>query len=106
GPEILSLTFTVDPLLMTIIGGAGTFAGPVLGSSALHLSDRLLRDREVMIGSMSIDIGASWNLILGLLFIIVVMVFPYGIVGTWKRWRARRRPTVAPPSSSQAVAEN
>lgn len=106
GPEILSLTFTVDPLLMTIIGGAGTFAGPVLGSSALHLSDRLLRDREVMIGSMSIDIGASWNLILGLLFIIVVMVFPYGIVGTWKRWRARRRPAVAPPSSSQPAAEN
>jgi branched-chain amino acid transport system permease protein len=95
GPELLSLSYTVDPLLMTIIGGAGTFAGPVIGASGLHLLDRLLRDREIMIGAATIDIGASWTLILGLIFIVVVMVFPQGVVGTWARWRAKRRPVVS-----------
>ncbi len=92
GPELLSLGYTIDPLLMTIIGGAGTFAGPVIGAAGLQLSDRLLRDRVIELGSVSIDIGASWTLILGILFILVVIVFPYGIVGTWARWRAKRNP--------------
>lgn len=91
GPELLNVNFTIEPLLMTIIGGAGTLTGPVVGAAGLHLSDRLLRDREIMLGGLTIDIGASWTLILGLLFILVVIVFPQGIVGTFMRWRARRK---------------
>ncbi len=91
GPELLSVNFTVDPLLMTIIGGAGTFVGPVIGATGLHLSDRLFRDREIILGQTVIDIGASWTLILGILFILVVLVFPQGVVGTWARWRAKKR---------------
>lgn len=37
GPEILNLNYTIEPLLMTIIGGAGTFLGPVLGASGCIL---------------------------------------------------------------------
>ncbi len=92
GPELLNVGYTIDPLLMTIIGGAGTFAGPVIGAAGLQLSDRMLRDRVLTIGATTIDIGASWTLILGVLFILVVIVFPYGIVGTWARWRAKRNP--------------
>lgn len=91
GPELLGLAFTVDPLLMTIIGGLGTFAGPVIGAGALHLSDRLLRDTVIMIGSTEIVVGEFWNLLLGVAFIIVVMIFPQGVVGTWQRWRSRRQ---------------
>jgi pimeloyl-ACP methyl ester carboxylesterase len=91
GPEILSVSYTVNPLLMTIIGGAGTFAGPVLGAAGLHLMDRLLRDRVVTIGPTTIDIGASWTLLLGIVFIAVVLIFPQGLTGTWNRWRARRK---------------
>ncbi len=91
GPELLSVSYTIDPLLMTIIGGAGTFAGPIIGAAGLQLSDRLLRDRVITIGATTIDIGASWTLILGVLFILVVIIFPYGIVGTWARWRAKRK---------------
>jgi branched-chain amino acid transport system permease protein len=94
GPELLSVSFTVDPLLMTIIGGAGTFVGPVLGASSLHLLDTVLREQVVTIGATTISISDSWGLILGLIFIGVVLIFPQGMVGTWMRWqlwRARRR---------------
>jgi len=94
GPEMLGLAFTVDPLLMTIIGGLGTFTGPVIGSGVLHLSDRLLRETSFMIGATEISIGTFWNLLLGIAFIVVVMVFPQGIVGTWKRWRDRNQSKV------------
>ena len=39
GPEVLGVNYTVDALLMTIIGGVGTFVGPVLGATGLELLD-------------------------------------------------------------------
>ena len=90
GPEMLSLTFTVDPLLMTIIGGLGTFSGPVVGAGVLHLSERLFRETTFFIGATEISVGTFWNLLLGIAFILAVMAFPQGIVGTWKRWRNRK----------------
>jgi len=97
GPEMFGVTFTVDSLLMSIIGGIGTFTGPVLGASGLHLADTLFRDAVFTIGSTEINVGESWLMILGFIFILVVLVFPYGIVGTWVRFRARfTRPAAQP----------
>lgn len=88
-PEILGVGFTVDALLMTIIGGVGTFIGPVLGASSLHILDVLFRDSVIEIGTFTINIGENWLLILGFVFILVVLVFPYGMVGTWHKIRSR-----------------
>jgi branched-chain amino acid transport system permease protein len=82
-PNLLGLAFTVDPLVMTIIGGQGTFLGPVVGAFGLHLVEHLLLDAVVTIGSVQVNIGSSWALILGIIFIVTVLVFPQGIVGTW-----------------------
>jgi branched-chain amino acid transport system permease protein len=90
GPEILGVTYTVDPLLMTIIGGIGTFAGPVIGATLLHLLDTVLREASITIGSMTIQVADVWGLVLGAIFIAVVLIFPQGIVGTWHKWRTRR----------------
>lgn len=90
GPEVLAVSNTVDPLLMTIIGGTGTFAGPVIGAAALHLSDRLLRT-PFNVGPLTVNLTDSWNLILGIAFVMVVIIFPQGAVGTWMRWRSRQR---------------
>ena len=84
-PEILGVGITVDALLMTIIGGVGTFTGPVFGATGLHILDVQLRDAVFHIGSFEINIGEQWLLILGFIFILVVLVFPYGMVGTWER---------------------
>lgn len=88
-PEILNVSVTVDALLMTIIGGVGTFTGPVIGASGLHLLDTFLREAVVTIGPITIDIGERWTLILGFIFVLVVLIFPYGMVGTWQRLRMR-----------------
>jgi len=89
-PNVLGLDFTITPLLMTIIGGTATFSGPVIGAFSLRLIEELLRNKIVTIGSTEINIGERWSLILGAVFILSVMVFPYGIVGTWQSSRLRQ----------------
>jgi len=94
-PNVLGVSFTIDPLLMTLVGGAGTFSGPVIGAFLLRLVEQSLRDTVLTLGTLQLNIGERWFLILGLLFIVIVIAFPSGIVGTiqssWKRWQARRR---------------
>jgi branched-chain amino acid transport system permease protein len=90
GPELLGVSYTVDPLLMTIIGGIGTFTGPVIGAGGLHLLDVFLRDAQLTIGSTVIDIANIWALMLGVIFMLAVIVFPFGVIGTYQRWRSRR----------------
>jgi branched-chain amino acid transport system permease protein len=89
GPELFGVMHTVDALLMTIIGGAGTFAGPVIGASSLHLADTIFRDARVTVGGLVINIGDSWLMIMGFIFVVVVLIFPHGIVGTWMKLTAR-----------------
>jgi branched-chain amino acid transport system permease protein len=103
GPEILGVTYTVDPLLMTIIGGIGTFGGPVVGATGLHLLDTVLRETSITIGSLSIHVADVWGLVLGGIFIAVVLIFPQGIVGTWQKWRGRRARPAAAESASVNV---
>jgi branched-chain amino acid transport system permease protein len=100
-PQLFGVNYTVDALLMTIIGGVGTFTGPVLGATGLHLADVAFRDRVVEIGGASIQLSDSWALITGLIFVLVVLVFPYGIVGTYYRvklWIKKKTTSQAPPA--------
>lgn len=80
-PAVLSVNTTIDALLMTIIGGAGTLVGPMLGAGVLQLLGYFLNR----------TFGPRWPLVFGVVFILIVLFLPYGIVGTWNRWRARRR---------------
>jgi branched-chain amino acid transport system permease protein len=83
GPTSFGVNKTVEALLMTIIGGTGTLTGPVLGAAGLHSMDFFLRDSELMI--LGISVSDNWPVITGLIFVFVVLVFPYGVVGTWHR---------------------
>lgn len=91
-PEFLGAVYTVDPLLATLLGGVGTFVGPALGSTVLHLGEEVLRSSDVMI--FGNEIGDYWLLALGIAFIVIVLVFPKGIVGTFNDWRIKRRGTI------------
>lgn len=73
-PTLLGVGTTIDALLMTIIGGIGTLIGPVLGAGVLELLGFYLNR----------TFGPRWTLILGLVFVLIVMFLPYGIVGTWR----------------------
>lgn len=88
-PGSLSVARTVDPLIMTIIGGLGTNPGPVIGAALLHLGETFLSKPDLYVDlnflvyryTDVVDTRSEWALALGIVFVIIVMVIPYGIVG-------------------------
>ncbi len=80
-PAVLSIETSVDGLLMVLIGGLQSVAGPLIGAAALHLvKDELMRLIDV------------WRLVLGVVIIALVLVSPTGLVGLSARALARLRP--------------
>jgi branched-chain amino acid transport system permease protein len=69
-------------LLMTILGGMHTFIGPVVGVAAfLYLQNKFSQIME------------QWELVVGILFVALILIFPEGIVGTIKsKYLARKTP--------------
>jgi branched-chain amino acid transport system permease protein len=99
-PGALSTARTVDPLVMTIIGGIGTNPGPVIGAAVLHLGEHFFRKPDLQVDlnfilfryRAEINTTAEWNLALGAVFILIVLAVPYGVVGEMnKYWLQIRR---------------
>jgi branched-chain amino acid transport system permease protein len=73
-PTYISIGRSVDALLMVLLGGVQSMAGPVVGALAYTgLFDILLMVTDL------------WRLVLGLAIITLVVVFPQGIAGTTHR---------------------
>ncbi len=77
GPGYLDVTFSIYFVILVAVGGRGTLFGAVLGAVLVSLGkDRL---SEMNVGPFK---GAEyWPIVLGLLFVIVVLFLPDGIVG-------------------------
>lgn len=73
GPSELGVVLSAKGLLMVILGGAGTLWGAALGAAIITLSEHIV--------SSLID---RWIMILGIVYVISIMFFPKGIVGTIK----------------------
>ena len=73
----LHWTTSGEIVVMTVLGGAGSLFGPILGVAAYQWS-------EVILSSFP-TIGAYWHLLLGLLFVAVVALVPDGLLGILKR---------------------
>ncbi|WP_376958341.1 ABC transporter permease [Azospirillum sp. A26] len=69
-PTLLAVPQSVDALVMVLMGGIQTVAGPLAGAVAFHLLES-----EVM------SLTDWWRLVLGLIIVALVLVFPKGIVG-------------------------
>lgn len=65
-----------DVILMTMLGGSGTFLGPVVGAGVVLTLEEYLSDR----------VGAWATVIIGVIFVVCVMVFRRGFVGEIERW--------------------
>ena len=77
-PTYVSIPKSVDALMMVLLGGVNTVAGPIVGAAAwIGLSDLLVR----FVG--------PWRLALGCSIIALVMLFPQGLVGAFARRSAR-----------------
>lgn len=82
-PQTLSLQQSAEALLMVVLGGAGTLAGPVAGAVVITLVKTVV--------SSYVD---RWSSLLGLIFIVVVILLPQGLV---PGLRALRRTRPAAP---------
>ena len=79
-PTYVSIPKSVDALLMVLLGGVQTMAGPVVGALAYTgLYDVLLRTTD------------AWRFVLGAAIVALVLLFPEGIAGAAARAWDRRR---------------
>jgi branched-chain amino acid transport system permease protein len=73
-PNVAGLGFTIAAFLMILIGGIGTLSGALVGAAVYRLLEFFL-DKWF---------GESASFILGVVFVLLVLFVPYGIVGTWR----------------------
>ncbi|HWP18400.1 MAG TPA: branched-chain amino acid ABC transporter permease [Burkholderiaceae bacterium] len=69
-----------EVVLMTLLGGMGTFAGPVVGAFTIVGLQNFLADR----------VGSWVTVIIGATFVVCVLAFRRGIVGELLAWQKRR----------------
>jgi branched-chain amino acid transport system permease protein len=69
-PETIGVSRSIDGLVMVLLGGVQTLAGPIVGASVFAvLQDTIMRQTEY------------WRALLGLIILLLVLAFPSGIVG-------------------------
>jgi branched-chain amino acid transport system permease protein len=98
-PEELTLTTSVDALLMVVLGGPGTLMGGVLGAAIVLFMREYLS-----------TIVPWWQYVLGGIYVIAIYYMPDGLLGLRRRLRGAtvaaaepvRAQELAPPSSGTA----
>ena len=75
-PEIPSLDLQFFVLAMTVIGGMGSYLGPIIGAFALNILSEYIR-----------AYGEYHLLVFGLIALATARFAPAGIVGIWKQLR-------------------
>lgn len=124
GAERMQWTASGEVVLMTILGGAGTLLGPVLGAGFIKYFENIFSkiNKSVLEGWFSYlpdglsdfmvtivypFVGKGWHLTLGLMFMMVVIFLPGGLVdgGTriWNRLTGKNRKQAAPIANSSSA---
>jgi branched-chain amino acid transport system permease protein len=123
GPERMFWTASGEVVLMTILGGVGTLIGPVLGagmikymeniiskinSNILHQWFSFLPDgmEDFVVAMIYPFIGKGWHLTLGIVFMLVVIFLPGGLVEGGQRlgrlFRRKKRKDAPSPDATPA----
>ncbi|WP_085902149.1 branched-chain amino acid ABC transporter permease [Kiloniella majae] len=108
GAERMQWTASGEVVLMTILGGVGTLIGPVIGAGVIKYFENIfsainenvlhgifdflpevLQDGAVAV--LSLFVGEGWHLTLGMLFMLIVIFLPGGIVEGFSRIYERIR---------------
>jgi branched-chain amino acid transport system permease protein len=76
--ETLHYFTSATVVMMTLLGGMGTFFGPFLGA----LTYLMLEDVITLI-------TVHWQLFVGALFVLLILFFPKGIWGSFLEWIKR-----------------
>jgi branched-chain amino acid transport system permease protein len=76
--DMLFWTTSGEVILMSVLGGIGQFFGPFIGAAVIILIEDVVGARTEF-----------WPLIIGTLMIVMVILFPMGLVGELSRLRDR-----------------
>ncbi|WP_242220927.1 branched-chain amino acid ABC transporter permease [Bacillus cereus group sp. BfR-BA-01380] len=89
---VFSIDMTLNALLMTTIGGIGTLVGGIIGAGIIESMKYYLSEL-----ASQYPIFERWTIFLGLLYIIVLLGLPTGMLGTvrklvnWKRHKKKEK---------------
>ncbi len=79
GTTFAEIHHSISPLLWTLLGGAGTVIGPLIGTGVMYY----------LIDFIS-GITSNYLLVVGVLLVLTIIWFPLGIMGTlrqkWLKW--------------------
>jgi ABC-type branched-subunit amino acid transport system permease subunit len=121
GAERMQWTASGEVVLMTILGGVGTLIGPVIGAWLIKYFENIFSAfneqilsrffdfvpdplHDTMVAIASKFVGEGWQLTLGLLFVLVVVFLPGGIMEGVRRIGSLfgRRSTPVSPGAARA----
>ncbi len=97
GAERMQWTASGEVVLMTILGGAGTLLGPILGAGIIKYFENIFSAfnepaleqvfsflpefvREPVVFVSGFFVGEGWHLTLGILFMIIIIFLPGGVM--------------------------
>ena len=87
-PHALTLQQSAEILLMAILGGATSLTGPIVGAAIITLIKNVV--------STYVE---RWNSLLGIIFIVVIVFMPLGLVpgcrALWRKLPTRHKPPAA-----------
>jgi len=94
-PHALTLQQSAEVLLMSILGGASSLTGPIVGAIIITL-----------IKNVASTYVERWNTLLGAIFIAVIIFMPLGLVpgfrALWLRFSNRNKPKTPSPAAEPA----
>ncbi|MRX06991.1 branched-chain amino acid ABC transporter permease [Pseudoduganella sp. FT25W] len=84
-------------ILMTLVGGMGTLAGPMLGAIIIIALENKLGDWGTLLAQVTgiewfNTIGEAVNMVVGLIFIVCVLLFRRGIIGEFIALAGKKKP--------------
>jgi branched-chain amino acid transport system permease protein len=83
-------------ILMTLVGGLGTLSGPIVGSAVVVMLENKVGELGMWLAQASaVDwfktLGESSTMVTGLIFVLCVLAFRKGIVGSFVAFAGRTR---------------
>ena len=77
-PELMGFHMSAHAIMMVILGGMGNVAGALIGAFGFELFMHAFKDLP-KVGSF--DLGKHWQLWMGSLIVLVVIIAPQGLMG-------------------------
>jgi branched-chain amino acid transport system permease protein len=79
-PTVADWKSSAEPIMVTLVGGIETFAGPLVGAILF-----------ILIKEVIIQFTEEWLLVFGIILLVLLMGFRGGVVGFWQQFIAARR---------------